>query len=327
MRTLLKITGGIILVVVVAAVAGLTYLKTALPNIDAPSDLQVERTNERIEHGEYLANNVMSCMHCHSPQQKTKFAHPAYPDSLGAGGTHYGPEEGIPGHLYTPNITPAGIGDWSDGELYRAITSGVSKDGRPLFPLMPYLNYSQMAKEDIYSVIAYLRTLYPIENEVPASELAFPMNFIVHTIPAPPQHQPAPDTANPVAWGKYLVTAASCADCHTPKEQGADIPGMEFAGGMEFPMIDGSTARTANITPDVKTGIGSWDEKAFIKRFKDYADTSFVFDEVAHGQFNTAMPWKNYSQMGDKELKAIYAYLQTVVPVQNEIVKFTPVNQ
>lgn len=318
MRKLLKIAGVVALLIVIGISALLIYVKTVLPDVDPPSDLQVELTDERIERGRYLANNMMACLHCHTPQQKSKFAHPVYPDSLGAGGNLFGPEEGLPGYYYAPNITPAGIGGWTDGEVYRAITSGVSKDGRSLFPIMPYPNYAQMAEEDIYSIIAYLRTLEPIENEVPTPESFFPMNFIINTIPAPPQHQPAPDTANPVAWGKYLVTAASCADCHTPKEQGADIPGMEF------PMVDGSIARTANITTDTNTGIGAWTEAVFVKRFKDYADSSFVFGEVAHGQFNTGMPWNSYSKLSEQELKAIYAYLRTVTPVENLVTKFTP---
>jgi len=48
---------------------------------------------------------------------------------------------------------------------------------------MPYPNYGRMDKEDIYSMIAYIRSLAPIENEVPESKPDFPMNFIINTIP------------------------------------------------------------------------------------------------------------------------------------------------
>lgn len=324
MRNILKGLGVLAIVAILSIIGILTYVTTVLPDVEPAPDLQIELTNERIERGRYLANNVMVCTHCHSPQERSKFAHPLNSDSLGAGGILFGTEEGLPGNYFSANLTPSFLGDWTDGEIYRAITTGVSKDGRALFPIMPYQKYAKAEKEDIYSVIAYLRTLDPIENEVPLSESFFPMNFIINTIPKAPTHEMVRDTTNPVSWGKYLVTVASCSDCHTPKEKGADIPGMQFAGGFEFPMIDKSIVRTANITPDNNTGIGTWSEEEFVNRFKSYADTSFEFKEIAHGTFNTSMPWKQYSQMSEQELKAIYAYLRTVEPVEHTFERFTP---
>ncbi len=319
---------GIVLGILISAIIGvLTYVSTALPDVGAPPDIQIERTTERIERGKHLANNVMVCMHCHTPQDKAKFAHPLKTDSLGAGGNLFGEEEGLPGNYYSANITPAALGNWTDGEIYRAITEGVNKDGEALFPLMPHPTYGKLEKEDIYSIIAYLRTLDPVENEVPESESHFPMNFIINTIPQPAEHNMVKDTSDPVSWGKYLVASASCADCHTPMEQGEPLPGMDFAGGNEFPMIDGSIVRTANITPDKKTGIGLWGEEQFVQKFKGYADSTFAFDVVPHGKFNTAMPWKQYSQMSEEELKAIYAYLRTVQPVENLVTRFTPATE
>lgn len=324
----LFIVVGIILCVLILAIGGiLTYVSTALPNVDPAPDIEIERTAERVERGEYLANNVMVCMHCHTPQDRARFAHPLKEDSLGAGGVLFGPEEGLPGNYYSSNLTPAFLGNWTDGEIYRAITEGVNKDGKALFPIMPHPFYGQLEKEDLYSVIAYLRTLDPIENEVPESESFFPMNFIINTIPQPAKHTMVKDTSDPVTWGKYLVASASCIDCHTPMERGAYIAGMDFAGGNEFPMIDGSIVQTANISPDVKTGIGNWDEDQFVKKFKTYADTTFKYDIIPNGQFNTSMPWKQYSKMSEEELKAIYAYLRTVQPVEHLVTKFTPASE
>jgi mono/diheme cytochrome c family protein len=327
MKKLLKIAGVILLILAIAITGMLIYVSTALPNVGPAPDIEIEQTAERVERGKYLATNVTVCVHCHTPQQKTVFAHPIKENMLAAGGNLYGTEEGLPGNYYAPNLTPTNLGDWTDGEIYRAITSGVNKDGRALFPIMPWPNYAQMEQEDIYSIIAYLRTLEPIENEVPASESFFPMNFIVNTMPQKAELQETTyDREDPVALGKYLITAGSCQDCHTIKEQGVDVPGMEFAGGMDFPMVDGSIVTTANITPDTNTGIGTWTEAQFIDRFKQYADSSFVFHVVNDGEFNTAMPWKNYSQMSEEELKAIYAYLRTVTPVENLVTHFTPVD-
>ncbi|MDR9418027.1 c-type cytochrome [Gracilimonas sp.] len=325
MKKVTKILGIGLLVIIACILGILAYVSFALPDVGPPPNIEIEQTAERVERGKHLANNVMVCMHCHTPIDKAKFAHPLKVDSLGAGGVYFGPEEGLPGVFYSPNITPAALGDWTDGEIYRAITSGVNKDGRALFPIMPHPNYGKIEKEDIYSIIAYLRTLEPIENKIPEQEISFPMNFIINTIPKPAEHTLVRDTTDPIKWGEYLVTAGSCSDCHSPREKGAIIPGMEFAGGAEFPLIDGSIVRTSNITPDEITGIGRWTETDFIKRFKDYADSSFNFARVADDQFNTAMPWQNYSKMSEEELKAIYAYLQTVKPVENEVKRFTSV--
>lgn len=325
MKKLFIVLGVLLLVLLSFVSAALVYVSAALPDVGTPPDLEIELTQERIDRGRHLANNVMLCMHCHTPQEKTKFAHPIKPDMLGAGGNLFGAKkEGLPGNYYSPNLTPANLGDWTDGEIYRAITTGVNKDERALFPIMPWPNYARMDQEDIYAVIAYLRTLDPIENDVPESESFFPMNFIINTMPTKVDAGTTPDKSDPVSWGKYLVNAASCMDCHTPKEKGADLPGMELAGGFEFGLEDGSIVRTANITPDLNTGIGSWTEDMFVNRFKTYADTSFQFNEIPAGQFNTVMPWKDYSRMSEEELRAIYAYLREVTPVENLVTRFTP---
>jgi len=81
---------------------------------------------------------------------------------------------------------------------------------------------------------------------------------------------------------------------------------------------------SANITQDLETGIGKWTEKAFINRFKAYSDAGYVPMSVTQGAFNTYMPWTMYTAIQTDDLKAIYAYLQTVKPVRNKIIKFTP---
>ena len=81
----------------------------------------------------------------------TKYGGPVKAETLGAGGEFFGDEaEGFA--VYSRNITPAAIGNWTDGELIRAFTSGVSKDGTPLFPIMPYPRYARLSREDVESI-------------------------------------------------------------------------------------------------------------------------------------------------------------------------------
>ena len=117
---------------------------------------------------------------------------------------------GFPGKFYSRNITPFNLKNWTDGEIFRTITTGVNKSGRALFPVMPYQNYGKMDKEDIYDIIAYVRSLPLIESNPPENQLDFPMNFIVNTIPvntALVQKPPKSDTLN---YGAYVVISYDC---------------------------------------------------------------------------------------------------------------------
>ncbi len=324
MKKFFKVLGIIVGVLAVVIIAFLFYFNASFPKAEPVPNIKVEITPARIARGEYLANNVAGCMDCHSQRDYTKYAGPIIPFTRGQGGERYdGPMAGVPGVIYAYNITPAGIGNWSDGELIRAITTGVTKDGKALFPLMPYINFNHLSQEDLYSIVAYIRSLKPVENKIPERKLDFPMNLIVKTIPLS-SYTPAsaPGMSDTLAYGKYLITIANCGDCHTPMDKGQPIKSLVFAGGMEFHMPWG-TIRTANITPDNETGIGKWTKEQFINRFKSLASDSVQNVPVKPHEFNTIMPWTYYAGMKDEDLGAIYTYLRTVKPVHHEVIKYT----
>jgi mono/diheme cytochrome c family protein len=323
MKLFRRILLGLVVLVVVAVSGGYAYLMLAFPAVGEAPDITVEITDERIERGRYLADHVAMCIDCHSERDWGKFAGPVVEGSYGGGGELFGEEMGLPGDFYASNITPFHLRDWSDGELYRAITSGVSRDGRALFPIMPYPNFGRMDKEDIYAIIAYLRTLPSIEHSTPASTAKFPMSLIMRTIPSPAQHTTRPDIDDRLAYGEYMTIAASCGDCHTPMVKGEPVPGMEFAGNMAFELPAG-TLRSSNITPDRETGIGAWTEDMFVQRFKSYVDSTYVDPVVAPHDYNTVMPWRMYGGMTEEDLRAIYAWLMTRKPVSNAVERFTP---
>lgn len=303
------------LLVIVAG--GLAYLFLAFPRAATPETFQAPRTPERLARGEYLSRHVVGCSDCHGERDWTKYSAPQMREREGHGGMAFKLDVGT---LYAPNITPAKLESWSDGEVLRAMTSGVSKDGSPLFPMMPYENLRQLSREDAEALIAFVRTWKPVTNEVPRSKLNFPLNLIVRTIPspAPPLRDKAPDPSNRVEYGKYLTTIASCGDCHTKMEKGAKVPGMDYAGGMRFEMRSGGEIYSANITPDPETGIGRWTEAQFIDRFKSIANA----DEASlalNGRKNTEMPWRDYGGMTTEDLSAIFTYLQSLPPVRHAV--------
>lgn len=250
------------------------------------------------------------------------FAGPPKPGTEAAGGDVFDHSMGFPGVFVSANITPFGVGDWTDGELFRLITTGVNREGNPIFPVMPYMNYGKMDAEDIKSVIAYLRSLEPIETNHAKSKADFPMNLIMRTIPVEADLKPMPSKSNTIEYGKYLVNAAACADCHTKFEKGKFV-GEPLAGGREFTFPDGTIMRTPNLTPH-STGLASWSEDVFVNKFKSFVDSSYVPHPVKPGDFQTMMPWIMYGGMEVEDLKAIYAYLRTLPPVDNKVTLITP---
>ena len=326
MRKLLKIIGITAAVLVVLLIAGFVYFNVSYPKADPPKNITIKSTPEMIARGEYLANHVTVCIDCHSNRDWTKFSGPVKKGTEAKGGDRFGPEMGFPGTIYSKNITPAGLGDWTDGEIIRAITTGVNKHNEALFPLMPYTNYNKMSQEDLYSIVAYLRSLKPIENNIPERNLDFPLNYIVKTMPISTYKPANPvDKSNTVAYGKYLVTMASCNECHTQTDEKMNpIPGMDFAGGQEFHAPFG-IIRSANITANDETGIGKWTKEDFIKRFKAYNPADGVqFVSVKQDEFNTPMPWTMFAGMKEEDLSAIYDYLRTLKPVYNPVNRFSP---
>jgi mono/diheme cytochrome c family protein len=322
-KVLTIVVWGIGVVALVIAL-GLGYLYRGYPDVGPVRDLTVAATPERLARGAYLANHVSVCIDCHSTRDWNHFAGPIIPGSEGRGGELFDETIGFPGMIYAHNITPAGLGSQSDGVLYRAITTGVDKDGKAMFPIMPYPNFNKMSEEDILSIIAYIRTLKPIENNPPTTILNTPMNLIVRTIPMKRTPHPDPDTSNAYEYGQYLVTAASCADCHTQQVKGKPVPGMDFAGGFKFPFPNGSVARSANITPDEETGIGAWSETDFVSKFKYFDNAEARTLKPEDVGYNTVMPWMMYAGMTEKDLAAIYKYLRTVEPANNRVEKYTP---
>lgn len=116
---------------------------------------------DQVKYGEYLAGPIGHCMDCHTTYVAGR------PDmkQLGRGGNVYTNVFNLGVTAVSANITSdttAGLGSWTDDEITRAITTGVSRNGRMLAKIMPFALYAKMEPSDLNAIVAYLRTLPPL---------------------------------------------------------------------------------------------------------------------------------------------------------------------
>jgi hypothetical protein len=315
MKVALKAT--LILAVVLIALIGVAAVKVLGPRaflgprVRPLTSRTFEATPARLQRGQYLANSI-GCLYCHSPHDWSKRGDPILPGMTGAG--QQLPYTDLPGRVSAPNLTPdkdTGVGNWTDDMLARAIREGIGHDGRALFEIMPYAHYRNMPDEDLASIIVYLRTLPPVKNPLPKTEIIFPVNYIMRNGPQPVTDPvAAPDVSDPVKRGRFLVNLTGCADCHTPVDNHhVPIPGLDFSGGQVIHAPWGTVA-SANLTPD-PSGIPYYDEAMFI--------TAMRTGTVGTRQLSKTMPWAALSNMTDEDLARIFAYLKTLKPIHHRV--------
>jgi len=270
-----------------------------------------ERTPQRVERGRYIATALSGCVYCHSPHDWAAPGTPMVPGKEGAGDVL--PYAGLPGRIVASNLTPdpeTGAGRWTDDQFARAIREGIGHDGRALFPIMPYKHYHNMSDEDLASIVVYLRSLPAVQNELPATEIIFPVKYLIRNAPEPVT-APVADVSpgDQLKYGTHLADQAGCIDCHTPQVRGQNVPGMEFAGGFAFSGPWGNVA-SANITPD-PSGIPYYDQALFLNVMRT--------GQVRARKLSPIMPVMAYKNLTDDDLKAIFVFLRTAKPVKHRV--------
>ncbi len=306
---IILISAGILLVIAITLTIG--WRPFFGPKTRPLSSRTFERTPQRRERGRYIATALSGCSYCHTPHNWGAPGTPYIAGMEGAG--EIMPYGGVPGRIVAPNLTPdpeTGAGRWTDDQFARAIREGVGHDGRALFPMMPYTHYRAMSDEDLASVVVYLRSLPAVHNPLPPTGIIFPVKYLIRNVPEPVT-SPVNDLAgtDPVKRGEHLVDQAGCPDCHTPQVRGADVPGMDFAGGFAFTGPWG-TVGAANITPD-PSGISYYDETLFLEAMRT--------GQVKARALSPIMPIKIYQNLTDDDLKAMYAYLRTLKPIKHRV--------
>ncbi len=313
----------------------------------------VNAADSLVERGDYLTS-IMLCKGCHTApgdDYQWQYDNPQY---LLAGGMKIDfPPFGV---FYTKNITPdmkTGIGGWSDEEIERAIRHGISRDGRGL-RVMPYAAFAHLSADDMKAVISYLREVPAIRHVVPPNEevslwrkMATGLKLIAPFVENPsqdwyygdfgrfeenaekpretfkpqgePKLLPVPSLEHAdelISRGRYLATISLCVGCHTPVGAGGTKMDLLMAGGFEVQDPSCGTIYSSNLTPDEKTGIGSWTNAELADAIRKGISPS------GRKLCDIVMPSSLYAGMSDSDIQAIAAYLRSLPAINNEVPVF-----
>ena len=296
---------GIIGVVALATVRADRVRDVPMPTLTASTDPEI------IARGEYLVWGPGHCAGCHGAVEQLEHYEETNERIPLTGGF----ELPIPiGSFPVPNITQSrdtGIGGMTDGEIARSLRYGVGRHGEMLMPIMPFQNVSD---EDLVAMISYLRTIEPVEKERPGRSLNLlgTMLFAFAMEPVPPEGTPPTSVPRSTSkeYGEYLgKNVANCYGCHTNRDlaTGAFF-GEPLGGGLELAHRD-SVFVVPNITVGGKgSRVNTWDQAGFIAR-------------VRTGKPSTPgspMPWQPLNSMDDNDLKAIWAWMASLDPVDRD---------
>jgi cytochrome c553 len=296
MKWIKRIALGLVAVIVllVAVIFGVSEMRVRKTyDVASATRLNVTSDPAQIARGEHLVTAVTKCTDCHTADLGGKIFI----------------EPGPMGTVSASNLT-AGKGgvlaSYTDAQLETAIRHGVRKNGRGLL-IMPSDEYQYLSDADVSAIIAYLRSVPPVDRELPSTKVGpvgrglvtfgvplIPAARIDHKTP-PASRASVPPVGPTVEYGRYLVSVGGCRGCHGPNLVGA--PGH----GPEDP-------DAPNITP--AGVISKWSEADFTRAIR----TGTRPDGT---KINEAMPWKSMSRHTAEELHAIWLYLRTVPPVES----------
>lgn len=290
MKVLLRVLGALVGAVVVVAGALYVLANRRLNRTFAVQEaaLLIPADSASIERGRYLAHAVAGCADCHGESLEGRLVADAGPV----------------GKIWSPNLTrgEGGLGDsLSPAQWAAALRDGVARSGRPLM-IMPAADYADMSDEDVGAIVAYVKSVAPVNNSVRKSYLGplgwflyvsgkFPTLTQADLVSHDGRRQSMPPRGATAQYGKYLAAVGGCAGCHRPDFTGGPIPGMP---------PDAKPA--SNLTP---LGIGHYSEADFFTAMRDGKRPGGV-------PLDTLMPYRFTRQMSDDDIRALYLFLKTV---------------
>jgi len=323
-----KILLGLLILIVVVVAGFFIFVQISWnKTYDIPyPDLEVSTDSAIIARGEYLALGPAHCIGCHLKDLDAfiRAEEGEFEPLQGGVELPLGPI----GTVYPPNLTPdkeTGIGRYSDGQIFRMMRHAVKPDGMASLSLMmPFWN---MADEDLIAIVSYLRSLDPVYNEVSMAQYTFMGKAIRSFTPLfKPVYDPTPPEKAPpmeptVERGEYLARyVANCVGCHTNRDPATfKAIGPEFAGGFEMEPLEELNLKYG-IDPDIwtrSTNITSHPNSA-LSKFQTLEEWKTRF-RAGRLIINSPMDWGAFSRMTDEDLEALWVFLHSLDPVENDV--------
>ena len=298
MRTSIRIAAGLLGLAILAGVT-LYFLRPGLlPHANGVP--QISASTQVITRGEYLAR-AGDCVACHTIPNGPMFA----------GGRAMATPFG---NLYVPNITPdddTGIGLWNADDFYRMMHTGISRDGKLLYPAMPFASYTQVTRNDSDAIFSYLMSIPPVRQKNREHELRFPFNnrdlLIGWRSLYFKEGEFKPDPKQSAEWnrGAYLVKGLGhCAMCHTAVNAlGGSSESKAFEGGM----IPNQNWYAPSLTSNREAGLGNWnieDIASLLQAGVSHRGT--VYGPMAEVVYNSLQ------YLTDEDAKAMAVYLKAL---------------
>ena len=314
MKKVLKYLGiGLGVILLFALVAGFTINLRGIPSYEVNiPDYELQSDSAAVERGKKLTLTL--CAGCHRDPETGQLTGTQMKDAPAEFGT-----------IYSQNITQDkeyGIGDWTPAELMYLLRTGIKRDGQYSPPYMAKLPL--MADDDINAIIAFLKSddplVAPVNKADQPSEVGFLTKLLCNIawkpFPLPESRIEMPDPNDEIALGKYLAHNLDCYSCHSAdfKTNNFLEPTAStgyFGGGNPTLNYEGEIVPTSNLTPHA-TGIGGMTEEQFILAVKS---------GIKEGEPKLRYPMQPYALLTDKEVSAIFAYLKTIPPIDNEVVR------
>ncbi|WP_426194511.1 c-type cytochrome [Massilia sp. DWR3-1-1] len=260
----------------------------------------VSASSQVINRGEYLAR-AGDCVACHTVPNGPVFA----------GGRAMATPFG---NLYVPNITPddeTGIGHWNAEEFYRMMHTGISRDGKLLYPAMPFASYTQVTRDDSDAIFAYLMSNPPVKQKNREHELRFPFNnrelLIGWRSLYFKEGEYKAVAGQSVEWnrGAYLVKGLGhCSMCHTAVNAlGGSSESKAFEGGM----IPNQNWYAPSLTSSHEAGLGDW----AIKDISDLLQVGVSHRGTVYGPMAEVV-YNSLQYLTDADAKAMAVYLKAL---------------
>ena len=241
-----------------------------------------------IERGRHLVAAIGQCSECHGKNLSGNIMI----------------DDPMLGRLAAPNLTSGrgGIGaTFTDIDWVRAIRHGVGPDGKGL-KIMPSGAYYTFSDNDLAAVIAYMKSLPPVDSDLPSTVIG-PLGRALYlggvlpliraeAIPHTAPRSAAPTPGSSAEYGRYIVTAGGCADCHGGQLSGGKVPGS-----------DAATPPASNLTPGGE--LGAWTNEDLRRALREGKTPT------GH-QLSEEMPWKATSNLSNEEIDAIWHYLASL---------------